>query len=205
MNIQAGEIYMDKVTNQHTLYPNKTRKYLLPCLQEYGGVFIKKLEGVDKIAVGIGDIVVSNRGIKLEKHIFILIDTKKKPKTFVSFLEWVREQDYFQDDYVFNSIQKTNSHMIIIKMPEKFYGAFESFKLGEYSKMYTTDTINRFFLRNSNVTRVLIKDHNYKVVFAKKLNERYKSSVEPHEIEGELEFKPKLSNEIFNYHLKKKT
>lgn len=201
MKIQVGEIYMSEVTQQKTIYTNKTRKYLLPCLKEYGANFIVKLENVFKIAVGIGDIVVSNRGIKHEKHIFILLESTIAPNHFIEFLEWIKQEPMYEDDYVFNNIQKSTSHMIVLKIPEKFYDSFETFKLGDYSKMYTRSDIDLFFKSKPEIKQVLIKDHNYKIKFIGKLNKVWGTTIKPSEWEGELDTKID-HEEIFNHHLK---
>lgn len=202
MKIQIGEIYMSKVSGQKTIYTNKTRKYLLPCLKEYGANFIVRLSNVFKIAVGIGDIVISNRKIKHEKHIFILLESTIAAPYFVEFIEWIRQEPMYQDDYVFDNIQKSTAHMVILKIPEKFYDTFETFKLGDYSKMYTKEEINKFFSNNPDIQKVFIKDHNYKIEFVGRLNKKYGTTLTPNEYEGELETKPD-ENEIFNHHLKK--
>lgn len=204
MKIQIGEIYMDKVTNEKSTYFNKTRKYLAPCLMDYGAHFIVKFNNVFKIAVGIGDIVLSNRKVKHEKHLFALLDSTIAPNHFIEFLEWIRLQPMYQDDYVFDNIQRTISHMVILKLPEKYYNTFETFKLGEYSKMYNKEDVEKFFSKTPNLKKILIKDHNYKFTFVGKLNRRWGSNVKASEWEGELAFPPEDELEIFNYYLKKK-
>lgn len=195
---------MDKVTDQKVTYPNKTRKYLLPCLKEYGEDLINRINNVFKVAIGIGDIIVDNCGYKHEKHIFILLDSIIANKYFKNFLEWIREQSMYQDDYVFDNIQKSQYHMIVLKLPEKFYDTFETFKLGNYSQMYDQETIDKFFSNYPKVKMVFIKDHEYKLYFVKKVNKRYNSSVNADEWLGELDFPPTEKTEIFNHHLKKK-
>ena len=202
MKIQVGEIYMSEVTQQK-IYTNRTRKYLLPCLREYGANFMVRLDNVFKIAVGIGDIVISNRGIKHEKHIFILLESTIAPNHFIEFIEWIRQQSMYENDYVFDNIQKSTSHMVILKIPEKYYETFETFKLGDYSKMYTKAEITAFFKSKPEIKQVLIKDHNYRIRFVGKLNKIWGTSLDPNEWEGELDTKVD-ENEIFNHHLKKK-
>lgn len=204
MKIQIGEIYMDKVTNEKSTYFNKTRKYILPCLNEYGANFMVKFNNVFKIAVGIGDIVLSNRKVKHEKHVFALLDSTIAPFHFIEFLDWIKLQPMYQDDYVFDNIQKTTSHMIILRLPEKYYDTFETFKLGEYSKMYKKEDVDRFFSKTPELKRILVKDHNYKLTFVGKLNSKWGTNIKPEEYEGEYAFKPEPEQEIFNYHLKKK-
>lgn len=201
MKVQIGEVYMDKVTNQKTIYPNKTRKYLLPCLREYGDTFIQKLNNVFKVAVGIGDMIVDNCGLKHEKHIFILLDSSIASKFFIEFLDWIREQPMYEDDYVHDNIQKSTYHMVILKFPEKFYDSFETFKVGEYSKMFTKETIDTFFQKYPDVQKVLIKDNNYKIIFTKKVNKIFGTTVQPDEWNGELDFPPTNKTEKFNHHL----
>ncbi len=94
--------------------------------------------------------------------------------------------------------------MVIIKFPEKYYKAFQTFKTGEYSKMYDKETIDKFFEVHPKVKKVLVKDHNYRIIFVGKLNRMFGATVHPGEFDGELDFKPTPESEIFNHHLKKK-
>ena len=203
MKIQVGEILMNRVIQQKAVYTNKTRKYLLPCLNAYGATFMVKLNNVFKIAVGIGDIVISNRGIRHERHIFILLESTIASNFFIDFLEWIKKQDMYEDDYVFDNIQKSTSHMIVLKIPEKFRDIFEKFKLGEFSKMYKKEDIETFFKEKPEIKQVLIKDHNYKIRFVGKLNKTWGTDIKPSEYEGELDTKPD-HEEIFNHYLKRK-
>lgn len=203
MKIQIGEIYMDKVGDK-TLYPNKTRKYLLPCFREYGELFITKLNSVFKVAIGIGDIIVENSGRNhFEKHIFILLDTTIAKKFFVDFLEWIKDQPMYEDDYVYDNIQKSTFHMVILTIPEKLLTSFEEFKKGNYSNMFSKEQINVFFELHPEIKKVLIKDHQYRIIFTKKLNRKYNSTVKSEDWEGELDFPPTPETDIFNHHLKK--
>lgn len=207
VKVQLGEVYMDKVTQQKTIYPNKTRKYLLPCLKEYGEIFIQRLNNVFKVAVGIGDIIISKSGLKHEKHIFILLDSTIAPNYFLGFLNWIKDQPMYEDDYVYGNIQKSGLHMIVLKFPDRYYDSFETFKIGKYSGMYSQEVINNFFNNYPDTQKVFIGDHNYKIVFMQELNEwlnntREQDQIKPEEWEGELDFPPD-ENETFNHHLKK--
>lgn len=205
MKIQLGEVYMDRVTNAKTLYPNKTRKYLLPCLLDYGEVFTAKLSNVFKVAVGIGDIITDNCGFTHEKHIFVLLDSTIANRFFLRFMNWIRDQPMYEDDYVYGNVQKSTYHMVVLKLPEKFWDTIDKFKVGEYSKMYNYETISKFFEEHSEVRNVLIKDHNYKLVFVnRRLNRKFNTSIEPEDYHGELDFPPTEESDKFNHHLKKK-
>lgn len=63
-----------------TIYYNKTKKYLLPCLKSYGEDFENKINNLFKLAIGIGDFALIDMGVKLEGHIFILVDTNLSRK-----------------------------------------------------------------------------------------------------------------------------
>lgn len=202
MKTQIGEIVMGKVSKRPIL-ANKTRKYLLPCLKEYGRDFTSRLESVFKVAVGIGDVIVSNRGIKHEKHIFILVSSSIARDFFIDFLDWIREQDMYEDDYTFGNIQTSELHMIIIKLPIKFYDAFETFKLGSYSKMYSEKDIEELFNKKPQFKKVIVKSKDYKISFVKELNSIFNTNITPEEYDGELDLPPD-KNEIFNNHIKKR-
>lgn len=202
MNIQIGKVYMNKVTNQKTIYPNKSRKYLLPCLKEHGTDFINKLNNVFKVAVGVGDVIVDNCGMRYEKHMFILIDTTVANKFFLDFISWIKDQPMYQDDYVFGNIQSSPFHMVVVNLPVKFWDSFEHFKVGAYSKMFDTNTVNTYFNNHPTHTKVLLKDLGYRPIFVKKLNRIYKSEVNASDWDGELDLPPIFDLEIFNEHLK---
>jgi hypothetical protein len=207
MKIQVGDIFLDKVTNQRDwgIFPNKTRKYLLPCLKSYGHEFTKRLNNAYKVAVGIGDIIVSNRGYKHEKHIFILLDSDIATTYFTAFLDFIRNHDSYDNDYVYGNIQKTTLHMIIVKLPVKYFKAFETFKMGSYSKMYSQEDIDNYFNVHPIYRRILVKDNRYKIKFAKQLNEFYGTTLKAEDMTGELDFPPTEESEVFNHHLKPKT
>lgn len=204
MKIQIGEVYMDKVTEQKIPYPNKTMKYLLPCLKDYGSEFLDKLNNVFKVAAGIGDIITDNCGLIHEKHIFILLDSKIAPKFFLSFISWIKDQPMYEDDYVYGNIQKSTYHMIVLGFPEKYWNSLDSFKLGQYSKMYDEKTIKEFFSNYPESQKIFIKDHEYKIKFTKRVNKIFEADLKPSEWEGELDFPPTDKTDKFNHHLKRK-
>lgn len=207
MKTQVGKICMEAVSQQILPHSNKTKKYLLPCLTEYGEEFTNKLNGVFKVAVGIGDMIISNRGIKHEKHMFILLDTSIARNFFIPFLDWIRDQEMYEDDYVYGNILISKLHMVIVKLPEKYYDTFETFKLGAYSKMYKKEDIDKLFKNKRSYRKVLIKDHNYKIEFIGELNRTFDLTgihqILPEEYDGEYDLPPD-KEEIFNNHIKKR-
>lgn len=191
MKIQIGEITM-----------NRTKKYLVPCLRHYGSTFVEKIHSITKVAIGIGDIITIRSNIKLEKHIFILLDTTANidKKIFHSVMSWIKEQDMYEEDYAFDHLSKGFLHMLVIKLPEDCYEAFETFKRGEYSKMYTPDKLKSLFNENSEQYKILVKDHNYKLTFSKALQKEYDIEIAEDEIDDkfEFDFPIKEIEEIFN-------
>lgn len=196
MKFQLGNIPMEVGRNQ--VFDNKTKKYLSPILKDYGDIFTGKFNAMFKVAYGIGDMVVENSGINYEKHLFILINTSVATRFFISFIDWIKTQPYYEDDYIYGNIQKTKLHMIVLKIPEKFYESLETFKTGKYSKMYNPESISKYFQKHPNVQKVLIRDHNYKLEFISQLNKEFETNIEDFDIEDyELDFPMSSQEEIF--------
>lgn len=170
------------------IYPNKTRRYLLPVLKDYGQDFINKFNQIFKTAVGIGDFVVEESGIEWQRHLFILIDSSKSHKFFLKFMKWIIAQDYYEDDYIYGNIQKSNLHMLVLKIPEKFYKSLEAFKTSRYSAMYDEDTIKHLFNNSPNTQKVFIKDHNYKIEFIKKVNQDFETNIDDFDNDFQLDY-----------------
>lgn len=216
MKIQVGEIKMkdieqqtiiirsSKTNEEQVVSSSKTTKYLLPCLKKYGEEFVQRINKVYKIAAGIGDAILINRDIKHEKEIFLLLDGKSPTYNLhlQDFLLWIRDQPMYVDDYAYGDIQKSTFHMVIIKFPESYYSSFETFKIGDYSKMYELGDIEKYFETHPKTKAVLVKDHEYRVVFTRKLNRMFGSTLDSQEYNGELDLPPTDITEIFNHHLK---
>lgn len=180
-----------------TIYINRTKKYLVPCLSEYGDEFVSKIVNLFKLAIGIGDFALLDMGMNLEKHIFILIDTKLSKRNFISTINWLRLQDYYSLDYPFDDIHTGHLHMIIIKVPEKYHNALENFRKSKYSKMYSHEDLLRLFNNKKQELKVFKKDKAYLVEFVRMVNERYNTFVQPDSWEGELDFPIRKEEENF--------
>jgi len=203
MTIQVGTIEMIKLdSGEDTIHNNKSRKYLLPCVKEYGKGFSDRLSNVFKVAIGIGDIVVRNRGLRHEKHLFILVDSTIAPDHFEEFHQYIKYHKAYQDDYVFGDIRTSPLHMFIIKFPEKYYDAFETFKIGDYSKMYSKEDIDKFFNNQPQYRRVLIRDRKYKIKFIEEVNREFGTQLKPEDDVKEYDFPPTRESEVFNTHIK---
>lgn len=182
---------------------NKTKRYLTPCLRTYGETFINRYSGVFKVAIGIGDIVAIKSGVSFEKHLFILLESKTNFQSYITFMKWIREQEFFEEDYAYDHIAKGHLHMVVIKLPEECYNAHDNLLKGKFSEMYSPEELKKFFDESSEEYKVLIKDHNYKLDFSKKLKEEYEIDLTPDDIDDkfEFEFPIKEIEEIFNTEL----
>lgn len=192
MKIQVGEIQL-----------NKTWKYLVPMLKYYGKEFEQKINSIYKVGFGIGDMILINNGINYEQHIFILIDTKKASNFFKEFIKWIRRQEMYEDDYVYDNILHGRFHMVIIELPKEYYKSNILFRKSQFSKMYTKEDVQQFF-KNEDIKGVLIKEGNYIIKHTNKINEIFETNVKPEDIEGEWDFPIQREEEIFDNHLKSK-
>lgn len=213
MNIKRGNLYM-----------NRTWTYLFPLLKYYGIDLETHIKSFMKLAVGISDF----NNTHTEPTFCILFDVStsiqaNRPtelgEDFANFLDWVRLQDYYLDDYMYD-VDDTQLHMLVIKFPEKYLHVYDKFILGEYSEMYTQYELDTYFgiipnprndgvidYRNKHfkqIRNVLLRDPERKKEFVKIVNEKFQTNVEEHFFEdSELDFAPNLAEEIFSYELEK--
>lgn len=196
MQIQIGQVLMGKV-GQKLPIQNKTLRYLTPCLKKYGLEFEQMYSSVFKIALGLGDMIMGDQDKKYEQHLFMLIDTRLFPKNFITFLNWIKDQVYYEDDYVYGDIKKSPCHMIIIRIPEEHTTSLIKFTEGKYSEMFNEKDVNELFNKYPDQTKVFKKDHNYKIKFVRNLNKLFETTVSAKEYDGELELPPKKEEEFF--------
>lgn len=209
------------------LYLNRTWKYIYPALRVYGFQPISYLNELIKQGVGIYDLNFEEDDP--DPKIFILIQTqvlnlklnKKEYEGKISrFFNFIREQDYYVSDYIYDIEKSCCSHMLVLKFPEEFKNIFKSFKQGKYSEMYSDKIISKYF-PNSNLSKlfknpstnittsrtlgsnleihgVLYKNSEYKEEFIKSIKKDFEVDVLESEV-SELDYPPVLSEEIFNY------
>jgi hypothetical protein len=196
MKIQIGEVLMGKVDHGIPVN-NRTWKYLTPCLKSYGHEFEQRYNSVFKLALGLGDLVFMDNEHRYEKHLFILLDSRIWPKNFVSFLNWIRGQECYQDDYVYGDIKKSPCHMVVIKIPDQYTPSFEKFLQGKYSEMFTLADIDSFFGKHPETKKVLTKDNLYRIKFVRNLNKLFGTTLRTIDYEGELDLPPNQKEEYF--------
>lgn len=201
------------------LYENRTWKYLYPCLRSYGSTLKGYLNSVYKLAVGIGD---SN--VEMESNcIYILFDTnvhgtgvtvEQYRENISNFLEWVRFQSFYIRDYVFEGINSSEKHMLVLRIPKEFHRSYARFMSGKYSEMYTPDQIEEYFQFVSlpdkkiesdkneklQVTRAILKKSKaYLPTFVSKVNEDFGTTCEEEDlVTSEFDYPLIQEEEIFN-------
>lgn len=188
MKIQIGQIVL-----------NKTKKYLVPCLKEYGQEFEKQLNSVYKVGIGLGDIVLIKNNIIYEQHVFILIDTKIATNHFKYFINWIKYQNMYEDDYCYDNISNGQFHMVIIKLPENCYKPAQMLRKSQFSNMFTQEQLEKYFKEKPKEKAILVKDHKYRIEYTKELNKIFGTTIKPEELEGELDFPLRKEEETFHY------
>lgn len=203
MKIQISDVISGELIKQ--MKPpmrNRTFTYLLPCLKEYGEEFLSMYGSVLKLAIGLKDVAIEDQ---YQQHLFILIDSRFNisangrisKKNFLPFLHWIREQDYYQDDYVYGDIQISPCHMVVIKIPANHVDTLSKFTEGRYSEMYSHIKIEELFSKYPEVKKVLLKDRVYKIKFVRNLNKEFNTTLNTDDYEGELDKAPVMQEECF--------
>jgi len=190
MKIQLGSVFK-----------NKTKKYLLPTLKEYGDVFESKFKHLFKLAVGIGDFTLIDMGMVIDHSIFILINTKSARRGFKETITWMRSQEYYQFDYPFDDIHSGHLHMLVVKIPKKYEKTTKEFHKGKYSTMYEFKDLNVLFAEKQEQLDVFKKDSQLLIKFVNKINKIFNTNVDSSTWEGEIELPLKDEEEYFNMKL----
>lgn len=210
------------------LYLNRTWKYIYPALRVYGAQPIGYLNELIKQGVGISDINFEEDD-DIPK-IFILVQTKvlgmkgSKLKDYDEkisrFFDYIRKQDYYIDDYLYDMHNKCCSHMVVLRFPESFKPIYKHFQLGEYSKMYTKSMVKEYFplpnlnknLKSDNIVisktlgqnleihSILTGDPNFREEFVSNLNRDFDINLRSGDLTEELEYdySPSPEEELFN-------
>jgi hypothetical protein len=189
-------------------YDNRTKKYLLPCLREYGDTFVKKFGTIIKLAVGIHDRLLDGSDKSKTNNIYILCDSKSYERNFDQFLSWIKFEPYYITDYKIDSELNSQSrkHMIVLLIPTKYQNAYLKFRQGKYSEMYTKQEIDLFFsdLTKLEVKKTLLRHSDIRSLHCERVNKEYNSNNKPEDFtDCELDFPISVypEQEIFNYFL----
>jgi hypothetical protein len=187
-------LFVDKAVAMHS---NKTKKYLLPILKFYGADFVLYANNACKVACGIGDSIAEKVGLEYQKHLFIVFNSKIAPEYFIKFLNWIREQPYYTDDYVYGNILKSPFHMVVLEIPLQFNDSFDNFKKGKYSKMYEKKDMDQLFLMHPDLKGVFLRNPEMKMEFLKRVNLDFGTELDDFEGDFEVDYPISLTEEKF--------
>jgi hypothetical protein len=179
------------------LYVNKTKKYLLPIVKDYGNELVSKLSSVHKLAMGVKDAVIPDL-FDFNNHIFILIDVSIRPSNFGKMIKWLRLQTYYTSDYAFDDIIEGRQHMLVLELPKNHKDIYTHFMNSEFSKMYNKDMIKTYFEDDDIRFGVLTKNEATVKSFVNRVNSKHGKLLD-YEYADEVEFNIDNNEEIFNY------
>lgn len=205
MQIKSGE-----------LYENRTAKYLFPAIKHYGEELTNYLEYFFKLGIGLAD---NNKKLP-PGCLYILLDAnptlydkQKYSEKLNKFLNWIKYQNYYVDDYVFCLKEGCNSHMVVLDFPMEYNTAYSKFLLSRYSQMYTKEQINKIFpldrtfnnkqtqekylKRIKHIRNILLKEDESD--FIKQVNKDFGTNISKFGIKKELDYPFDYKEEVFNF------
>lgn len=167
---------------KHTTINNKTRAFLLPCLN---GHPINQIKVFNKIkAVGLWDmdkeIVPNTLTLIMDKND---INLKKLPF-------------FVKNHYYFGELLTGDLHAIVIELPKKFHGIISKFLKGNYSKLYKNP---KDIFKSTGVQKRALDICTKDGIYIKKLADILKVPVSFFDTNKELEDSPVMEREIFNF------
>lgn len=184
---------------------NRTQQYLVPTLYDYGKEFTEKMRQFSSPACGIGDMNISDPNLTGDPSIYFLLNIERSQiRRFSYDMLYFRRLPQYANDYPFGELLYSKLHMLVIKIPDRYYDAYYNFLAHKYSKMYNKKEAYRLFLYGPNDPAEL-KNRKKKALQAVTLDEELKTiiaeeyGVNPNIItELDSQWNPK--DEIFNYY-----
>ena len=187
------------------LYSNRTAKYLVPALNYYGPTLKTKLNLVFKLAFGIHDSLLDGSHLQGQKNIFVLVDKLVRPDLFSNFMDWIKHQEYYVTDYLYDSILEgqARKHMIVLAFPPSMEDAYDKFLLGKYSKMYSKKEITQYFAEDTKLSarQVLTRQIEARIRFRMLVKETFGTVLESQDFKDEVfeyDLPPTREEEFFN-------
>lgn len=181
---------------------NKTLKYLYPCLIEYGPDFVAKINYFTKVFIGIGDVKHPTFDVN-NPYLYLMFQVEEQTFfPFFEFLKEVRQQQFYIDDYTYQSDIRYSSHIVVVvKVPPQYIETYHKFRKGQYSEMYEETDIERLYAGNDTLeTKVLKRDASLSVHLKNRIIEEYGLD-EPVSFDSEIkeyELPPRLDEEVLN-------
>lgn len=195
-------------------YVNKTWRFLLPCLKDYGNVVTTKLSNLYKVGAFVYDDNMTGVSKLKGENIFLVIDVQVKKYITQKLLNWFRNQDFYVHDYFFGDTLQDRYLILVLKIPDEYKKSYYHFLDGNYSKMYTKEERIKLF---SNVLReksdtpsrgrrlqdyyVLSRNRNQRILenYQRKVKDMFNVNVPDNALDvGELELPLINTEEILN-------
>jgi len=205
------------------VHVNKTLTYLAPTLNFYGEELRNLVRAMYSTGVYMDDLLCELKG---EYYLFMLVNVQKTlrkgiVKDFNEVLKQLRAHEATTYDYPFGELFSGKLHVVVFKVPEKYYPAYSRImdylngktKTVKYSRMYPPDDVERLFIaiygENNKAVKVFRQDPEYREQFENALN---RIGIHAADSQGnvdwlvlpedaELEFLPQHKEELLNYEL----
>lgn len=203
------------------VHVNKTMTYLSPVLNYYGEELISMRRSLYATGVYMDDLLCELKG---EYFLFLLVNVQKTlrkgiVKDFNLALAQLRSHEAIAYDYPFGELFSGKLHVVVFKVPEKYYPAYSRImdylngraRTVKYSRMYPPDEVEALFVQvygeNIKAVKVFRQDPEYREQFENALN---RIGIHAAGNEGnvdwlvlpedaELEFLPTHREELLNY------
>lgn len=203
------------------VHVNKTMTYLSPVLNYYGEELISMRRSLYATGVYMDDLLCELKG---EYFLFLLVNVQKTlrkgiVKDFNLALAQLRSHEAVAYDYPFGELFSGKLHVVVFKVPEKYYPAYSRImdylngraRTVKYSRMYPPDEVEALFVQvygeNIKAVKVFRQDPEYREQFENALN---RIGIHAAGNEGnvdwlvlpedaELEFLPTHREELLNY------
>lgn len=172
---------------------NRTKRYLLPILNNYPKIFKDELQKVH-FNLFVGDVDYY-RTRQFESNLFIVIPFKQTLINACRAIKW------YKQEYPLNL---TDKYVIVIDIPPEYKDSYENFLLGRYSKMYTSRQIKELgfpqILNGDINLTYCVLTHNAMAYedYKRVLREVYHTNQYPIEPE-EYDVPPRIPQEFLNF------
>lgn len=203
------------------VHVNKTMTYLSPVINHYGEELISMRRSLYATGVYMDDLLCELKG---EYYLFLLVNVQKTlrkgiVKDFNLALAQLRSHEAVAYDYPFGELFSGKLHVVVFKVPEKYYPAYSRImdylngraRTVKYSRMYPPDEVEALFVQvygeNIKAVKVFRQDPEYREQFENALNRigihaagntgNVDWLVLPED--AELEFLPTHREELLNY------
>lgn len=149
---------------------NKTSKYFLPIIntqpRHVVEQFVRLRNSGGIRGYGVQDYLYNDaKGVHTVACLFMVVDRSgafnkdkgmyvnpKRGQDYLNdFLRFIRTQECYVHDYIFDSVKSPEQHCIVLYMGEEWHNAYEKLMEGKYSKMYSLDELTKCGFKPTNI------------------------------------------------------